>query len=338
MFKKKIKIMNSENELLIEICKKCYLDCKFCSSNADKNSLSFIDLNTIKTIIRDANRLKISKIQISGGEPFTHPNLLRICEWLSKNNKKIYIYTCGNINLEGDLHQIPYETLKYLKELRVETLRFNLQSHKPEIHNFLTNSNSFKNAILSLKNSIDLGFNTEIHIIPLKQNYIELSESIKFFRNLGISKVKFLRFVPHGRGSINKFFLDLNQTQYEDVIKKLIYLKKKYRDFIEIGSSFNNSLISNKFKFCRDCQLGKSKIAITPEGKVFPCVSTKNLKLFNFQLHQQSLYNILNSNEYVNKLNYYLSIPFRIVENDKDPNKFDNLCPTQRYLKIKSLN
>ena len=330
--------MNSEKELLIEICKKCYLNCKFCSSNADVNSPSFIKLNVIKSIIRDANRLEISKIQISGGEPFTHPDILRISEFLSKKNKKVYIYTCGNINLKDELHPISYKTLKKLKEFSVRTLRFNLQSHKPEIHNFLTNSKSYQNAIVSLKNSIDLGFNTEIHIIPLKQNYKDLSESIKFFKNLGISKVKFLRFVPHGRGSINKLYLELNQKQYRELFNDLISLKNNFKDFIEIGSSFNNSFISNKSISCRDCQIGKNKIAISPEGKVFPCVSTKNLKLFNFQIQTQSLYKILKSNDYLKKINYYLSIPIRNVKNENKPNMYYDLCPTQRYLKNKSLN
>ncbi|KKL64915.1 hypothetical protein LCGC14_2160200, partial [marine sediment metagenome] len=217
-------------------------------------------------------------------------------------------------------------------------LRFNLQSHKPEIHNFLTNSKSYQNAIVSLKNSINLGFNTEIHIIPLKQNYKDLFESIKFFKTIGISKVKFLRFVPHGRGSINKLYLDLSQNQYRDLIKKFISLKNKFKDFIEIGSSFSNSLISNNSIYCRDCQIGKDKIAITPEGKVFPCVSTKNLKLFDFQIKKQSLYKILNSKEYLKKINYYLSIPDRNIKNKNKPNLYYDLCPTQRYLKIKYLN
>jgi len=326
--------MNSEKELLLEICKKCFLDCKFCSSNADEKSLCFLKLNLIKSIIRDTNKLKISRIQISGGEPFTHPDLLKICECLSKENKKTLIYTCGNINLKGRLHQIPYRTLEMIKEFRIESLRFNLQSHKPEIHNFLTNSNSFKNTILSIKSSVELGFNTEIHIIPFKQNYLDLSESIEFFRSLGISKVKFLRFIPHGRGSINKTFLELNQTQNRYLLEKLIYFKKQFQEFIEIGSSFNSSFIKDRFKICRDCQLGKNKIAVTPDSKVFPCVSTKNLDIFNFRLQKRSLYEILNSKEYLNKLNYYLSIP-------KDQNLtsecFD-LCPTQGYLKINSSN
>jgi len=319
--------MNTEKELLIEICKKCFLDCKFCSSNADEKSLCFLNLKLIKKIISDTNKLKISRIQISGGEPFTHPDILSICECLSKKKKKTLIYTCGNINLRGRLHQIPYKTLEMLKEFRIESLRFNLQSHKPEIHNYLTNSNSFKNVILSIKNSIELEFNTEIHIIPFKQNYFELSKSIQFFRNLGISKVKFLRFVPHGRGLINKTFLELNQAQNRYLLKKLIYFKKNYPDFIEIGSSFNISFIKIRFKICRDCQLGKNKIAITPEKKVFPCVSTKNFDIFNFQLQKRSLYEILSSKEYLNKLDHYISIP-------KDENltsEYFDLCPTQRY-------
>ncbi len=326
--------MNSEKELLIEICKKCYLDCRFCSTDADEKSMNLLTLDLIKSIVKDAKRSRISKIQISGGEPFTHPDLVKICNYLSRNIEKILIYTSGNIKIDGQLSPLLYKTLKNLLKLKVNTLRFNLQSHKSKIHNFLSNSNSFNNAIFSLRTSIEMGFNTEIHLIPLKQNHIKLKQTIQFFKDLGISKIKFLRFIPHGRGLINRKSLELNQIQLNNLIKEFISLKKRYGDFIEIGSSFNNSLITNKYKFCRDCQLGKNKIAITPEGKVFPCVSTKNVKIFNFQLQKQSLYGILNSKEYLNKLNYYLSIPFKNIENKNNHNSYNDLCPTQRYLKI----
>ncbi len=330
--------MNSEKELLIEICKKCYLDCKFCSSNADKNSLIYLDLKLIKSIIRDANRLNISKVEISGGEPFVHPNFLRICQNLSENHKRIYIYTCGNLNTDGKLHHIPYEILEELKRFRIHTLRFNLQSYRPEIHNYLTNSNSFKNTISSLKNSVDLGFNTEVHLIPLKQNYLEISQTIDYCKNLGVSQVKFLRFVPHGRGVVNKNILELDFNLYNDVLENLIRLKKEYKDFIEISSSFNNSQKFENLEICRNCHIGKSKIAITPEGKVFPCVSTKNLKLFNFQINNQSLYDILNSSNFYSKLKGYLTHQF-VHKNEKRLIKKDmDVCPTQKYLKIRPLN
>ncbi len=325
--------MTLEKELLVEICKKCYLDCRFCSSNADEKALYCLDFDQIKSIVNDTNKLNIDKIEISGGEPIVHPDFLKICEYLKANNKKILLYTSGNIKNKENLVQIPNKILKRLKELEIDAIRFNLQSHDPIIHNFLTNASSFENALSSLKTSIKLGLNTEIHIIPLKQNYQNLSQTVQFFKEIGVSKIKFLRFVAHGRGLVNKRSLELNQKQNFDLLGQFIKFKQFYGKLIEIGSSFNNSIISNEVKICRECNLGKNKTAITPEGKVYPCVSTKNFGYFNYELKNQSLYKILNSKDYLNRLKSYLSIALNSLKVNK--NSY-SLCPTQKYLEIKS--
>lgn len=321
--------MTPEKELLIEICKKCYLNCKFCSSNADKFSLVQLNMKQFKSIIDDSNRFQISNFQISGGEPFLHPNIIEMCELLSKINKRIQIYTCGNIISKGKLIPLPRQLLKKLKTFNV-ILRFNLQSHKKLIHNYLTNTDSYNNTLQSILRAIKFGIKTEIHIIPLKPNYQDLSQSIEYFIKLGISKIKFLRFVPHGRGLTNKDLLNLNQLDYEQFLENLYILKKKYNGLIEIGSSFGNNHIIETKKFCRSCQLGKNKIAITPEGKVFPCVSTKNLNLFDFSLKNQTLSEIIKSNNFISLVRKYTEE--NITEENITEENLD-LCPTQLHFK-----
>ncbi len=326
--------MNSEKELLIEICRSCYLDCKFCSSNADENSLQLLKFEQINSILEYSKKLKISKVELSGGEPFTHPDILEICKSITKHQIKLEIYTSGNLKKKGELIPLPNNTLKELNNCKLDSIRFNLQSHNKEVHNLLTNSESFNNTLTSLKRSIRMGLNTEVHIIPLKQNYLELHQTINFLKSLGVNKIKFLRFVAHGRGLTNKESLELNYPEYDDLVNNLIEYKLKYNSLIEIGSSFNNSIIYDS-NICRKCHLGKNKIAITPEGQVFPCVSTKNLKIFNFNLDEYSLFQILKSNNYQTQLDKYMKIS---TSTRKENATFINLCPTQRFLKINIIN
>jgi len=326
--------MNAEKELLIEICKQCYLECKFCSSNADEKSLQYLKLEQINSVLKNIKKLKISKIELSGGEPFTHPDFLQICESIFNYQIKLQIYTSGNLKKKKKLIPIPNSTLIKLKKYNPDSIRFNLQSYSQKTHNLLTNSESFHNTLTSLKRSIKLGLKTEVHIIPLKQNYLELHQTINFLKNLGVTKIKFLRFVAHGRGLTNKKFLELSYPQYNDLVKDFIDFKEKYNRLIEIGSSFNNSIIYDS-NICRKCHLGKNKIAITPDGQVFPCVSTKNLKIFNYNLDKYSLFQILRSNDYQTQLEKYLKISTRKL---KDNGSFINLCPTQSFLKTNIIN
>ncbi|MHA1678544.1 MAG: radical SAM protein [Promethearchaeota archaeon] len=325
--------MNSKSELLIEITKKCGLNCKYCSSNSDKNSSLHLNFKTIESLIKDSTKLNISNVQLSGGEPFLHQDFLKICKLIISNKKILDIYTSGNIFHGNKLTPLDNSFLEELKKLKINELRFNLQSHKKAIHNFLTNTKSFENTITSIKNSINLGLNVVIHFIPLKVNYKLLEDSICFFKNLGVSRVKLLRFVPHGRGAINNKILELTKNEYINLIKILFELKEKYEDFIEIGSSFNIYFNKQNITFCRECRMGKHKIAITPGGNVYPCVSTKHFKIFNFNINEKSLYEIIKSKRYI-------SIITRLMDNliicnclpENTLNSLKNLCPTQEIM------
>ncbi|MBD3212679.1 MAG: radical SAM protein, partial [Candidatus Lokiarchaeota archaeon] len=272
---------NSDKELLIEICNKCFLNCKFCSSRANNSKCQFLEFNTIKKIIKDAKELNVSVVQLSGGEPFTHPYFNKICKLITNNNLKFIVYTSGNIEKDKYLNPISSKILKKLKKSNVSKLRFNLQSSVRSIHNYLTDTKSFDNSIESIKRATNLGIECEIHMIPLKQNYKEIKNALDYFLKLKISKVKFLRFVAHGRGLSSVNELKLEQNEYNELIRNFIILKGIFKDFIEIGSAFNDPEEKGIQKLCRKCQIGKNKIVITPDSKVYPCVSTKNLDFFD---------------------------------------------------------
>ncbi len=313
-------------ELLIEICNKCHLHCKFCSSSGRDSNNRFLDINLIKQIIKDAKELDVSIIQLSGGEPFTHPSFSEICNFIKKNNFDFIVYTSGNVIKNNKLKPITYMIMKKLRKYKITLIRFNLQSHIQEIHNYLTDLNSFKNTIESIKRAIDMGIPSEIHLIPMKKNYKDLDKTMQFLLKLGVFKVKFLRFVPHGRGLKNKKDLKLNHDEFNELMDCFSDLKRKYGDFIEIGSAFNEKSNNLAKNLCKKCQIGKSKIVVTPNANIYPCVSTKNIDFFDFNLTNHSLKQILTSYSYKSKVYQFYSLI----------NNVDNKCPTQAYIRLKN--
>jgi MoaA/NifB/PqqE/SkfB family radical SAM enzyme len=311
-------------ELLIEISNKCYLNCRFCSSKANDSNQRFLNFRLIKEIIDDSIKLGVSVIQLSGGEPFTHPSFSKICKYIRKKNLPFIIYTSGNVRKKENLRPLDRKDLINLKKYDISILRFNIQSSREDVHNFLTDSNSFKNAIKSIRKAVKLNITCEVHLIPLRQNYRDLGNTLKFLLNLGVSKVKILRFVPHGRGLSNDEILSLNKAEYNELIKIFLRMKEEFGDFIEIGSAFNKKNENLESHICKKCQIGKNKIVITPDAKVYPCVSTKNFEFFNFNLKNISLYDTLDSNEYILKIRKFYSLI----------NYGDSQCPTQNYIKI----
>ena len=93
--------MVKKKELLIEITNKCPLNCIFCSSHSNLRKNRHINKETLKKIILDAKRLRIEKIQLSGGEPFQHPDIDELIGVILEKNFELEIYTCGNVFLNN---------------------------------------------------------------------------------------------------------------------------------------------------------------------------------------------------------------------------------------------
>lgn len=320
------KDQESRKELLIEICNKCYLKCKFCSSRGNERNNLFLNIKFIKKIIKEAKKTTISVIQLSGGEPFTHPYFFEICKFIKRNKSRFIVYTSGNIKKKDVLKPLNYKIINKLKKYNITAIRFNFQSYKEEIHNNLTGAISYQNTVESIRRVIKSGITCEVHLIPLKTNFKDFEKTLAFLTKLGVSKVKFLRFIPHGRGLSYNTELELNSDEYHELITSFLFLKKKYKDFIEIGSAFNQKDDKINDNICKRCQIGKNKIVITPNAYLYPCVSTKNLDFYNFNLKEKSYREIIDSKKYNSKVRQFYSLI----------KYFNTECPTQAYINLRN--
>lgn len=308
--------MDQSKELLIEICRKCSLECKFCSSNSTIKKNDFVSINYLKQIAEDLNSMGFTEIQISGGEPLLHPDIFEFLSLINNNCNKI-IYSNGNYLVNGEIVPIPHNFFEISKKVNVSTYRFNLQSHIAKIHDYLTEKKgSFENLLISIRNAQNAGLKTEIHLIPNKLNYEKIEDSIKFFKSINVCKVKFLRFLSSGRGasSEKELEIDISNNSWIENINKI---KEKYGDFVEIGAAFNDSYCAHT------CTFGLNKFVITPDLFVYPCVSVKNLDYFKFNLKNSRFNEIIKSPEYKSTVKKFLS-----------QYKRDSSCPSQNYVKI----
>ena len=281
--------MVKEKELLIEITNKCPLNCIYCSSNSNVRKNTFIDKKILKKIILDAKKVGIEVIQLSGGEPFQHPDINEIIDFILKKGLKLEIYTCGNAYINGEYHSIPKDFIKYHEGNPNLTLRFNFQTIDLKAYEYLTNNPlALKNLIISIKNCTSYNINTEVHIVPTNINIKQLDSTINYLINeLHISHIKILRLIFHGRAQINSEILIFDENE---LYNKIYSLKQKFENSkVEIGSAF--SILSNT---CTECQAGINKFMITTDLKLFPCTAFKNRTDCYIRVnHQNSLKKII---------------------------------------------
>lgn len=260
-----------KKELLIEITNKCPFNCIFCSSDSNIYKNKFINKSNFFKIISEAKKVGIKVIQLSGGEPFLHPDIKEFIDFILKKELLIEIYTCGNIYKDKKYLTIPEELLSNYKNNPNLTLRFNFQTIDEKRFIALTNNKyGLKNLITSIKICKKYKIKNEVHIVPNFLNIKQIELTIEFLlKELNITHIKILRLILHGRALQNseKLIFDVN-----DLRNSISKIKKKYKKTeVEIGTAF--STLSNT---CIDCQAGKNKFMITSDLKLFPCTAFKN--------------------------------------------------------------
>ncbi|MBQ9318996.1 MAG: radical SAM protein [Bacilli bacterium] len=109
-------------DLCIEIIEKCLNNCQFCSSNSNCQKEYIIDFITFKRVIDHFMKNGvIEELSLSGGEPFLHPELLKIVEYAKSYSIKTVIFTSGVIEASdiSDIDRKIYaeEMIKKLEEV-----------------------------------------------------------------------------------------------------------------------------------------------------------------------------------------------------------------------------
>lgn len=271
------------DELSIEVTYKCDQKCIFCSSSATSNGLKKeLTDDQIYKMIEQAKENGCRQISFSGGEPLLHPNIFNFLKRCKDLNLKTLLYTSG-IFKDGDRYIcISPEALDGLEEL-VDKMIFSIESYKDNIHDELT---GVKGSLDILRNNIlhcvTRNMYVECHLVPMTTNYRDIPETTKMLEDSGVDRISILRYVPQGRGKLNKDKLLLSKSQFLELQHMLLHIMKDKTRTIEmrLGDPVDFLfLLDSQFK-PRHCPLGKDRLCVTPEGDVHFCAACKNLNKY----------------------------------------------------------
>ena len=85
-------------DLCFEITEKCLNNCKFCSSNSNCKKSQIIEFEDFKRVIDYfMDNGGIEELSLSGGEPFLHPDLIKMVEYAKSLDIRTVIFTSGVI-------------------------------------------------------------------------------------------------------------------------------------------------------------------------------------------------------------------------------------------------
>lgn len=234
--------LKGPESIMFDITQRCNLHCKHCyncSRSSYEDDLSDDDMLDITAQIID---VEPQIVCLCGGEPTIRYDLcVIIAEKLAKNNILVNMVTNG--------YRSDKEDLKRLYNAGVNSIQVSLDSYHPNVMNYFRESNvAHSNAIRAIHNILELGKKPSVTFIPTKINYKEMPLVAKYLYELGIMELRYMPFIPIGRGRINNSILKLsdceNQELFWDIKKasnELSGFKFDYGDPLEHIYLFRNN-------------------------------------------------------------------------------------------------
>lgn len=316
-------------EIKIEVTQKCPLNCLHCSSEANISKSVELTSEQVIQIVKDAKKLGVREITLSGGEPLLWPPLCEVISFCEEVNVPVVVYTTGNPLFDST------SLLGSLTKAGLKSVVVSLYGASPEIHDSITRVHeSFDRTLFAIKNMISEGIRVGIHFVAMSPNWKEFSDVAELSRNLGVSRISVLRFVPHGRGSLVKDIFSLSKENLIELKKDISQIKKNKNSItIRIGSPFNILLFNDDVY----CMASIDRAIIGPDGKAFPCDAFKNLDYPGnlCSLSQGSLIDIWHNSDYFNFVRNQLNQGLGPICNEcHHKTKCKGGCLAQKVLRI----
>ena len=276
-------------EVKIELTNRCARNCKHCSSSAtnSSNNVKELGFEDVKKIIYEAKNMNIETIVFTGGEPLMYERLPELVKLTSKLGLKSTIYTFA------------YKTDETLNKYR-QLIDFGLnkivyslaESLSDEEDASVYDKAEFFDKVFE-NNSARLGFHYTVSKDSFSRLKQVVNETIDTFKTRSyFDKVSLLRFVPHGKGTI-----DMDLSKEELLAIKNLYLNSNDKDKIRLGTPWNILGIENT-----PCIIADEIMIIGFDGIAYPCDSIKYFTKLGISgnIRENSLMEMYNSEYFSN--------------------------------------
>jgi radical SAM protein with 4Fe4S-binding SPASM domain len=257
-------------EVCLEITGICPMNCLHCSGECGANSQKSLNLRQIKGVIDDLHAMGGRLLEISGGEPLACHHLPQIVLYARQQDIETVLYTSGTM--------LDETVARKLCQSKLEKIVFNLQGAIPSTHDTITKvEGSFSKALIAIKRMKKLGFWVGVHFVPMKPNYQEFRTLLGLCDGLGVDEMAVLRFVPQGRGLLNRSMLELSKEEFRVFTIDLIR-ETSLESRVRVGCPIDFRHLFDSPGVRSACNAGISKCLINPDGTVVPCPAFKQSK------------------------------------------------------------
>jgi MoaA/NifB/PqqE/SkfB family radical SAM enzyme len=252
-----------------------------CSSCAQEDgAMPQMNARDIWALIENSDPSLKFVICLTGGEPLIHPRLL---EWIHEGNKRtceVGLFSSGIVGLDAARRPTPIsiDGACRLRDAGVRFVYVSLHSMHAEVHDRIAGvPGSFRACLESLSHLRLASIDIRIHYVPMKPTIDELPKSLRFFAELGITELRYLRLVQHGRAATIWADIGINDyAQKDKVAEVLSFLQREPISLRFTVAGFPLLYDCRPIPSGSRCQAGKRLLYIDCGGAVYPCACVKN--------------------------------------------------------------
>lgn len=311
---------NKRNLLTVQfdVSSKCNSNCIYCLVSDHIETKEEVSTETILKVISELPDLGTWVLVLSGGEPLLRKDVFDIIEHADNLGILVQFLTNGIL--------IDEKVAKRLATFKHLQIRISLDSCIPEHHDKHRGAKgSFEKTVRGIKNLKNQGITPEIAVVVSSINYDDFDKTVDFLKELGIKYVRIGAVSTlMGKGYEQREYLPLNSKQYNELGKKIIEHNKKCKSllFDPIKELVVYATPPSFDKKLEPCGIGKSKIYISADGLVYPCIGVSFSKFVIGDIKKDKLSDIWKNSDLLKKLRNLTTKDIKHCSNCK----FEELC------------
>ncbi len=281
-------------ELTLELTDWCPSECLHCSSVSGPSCTNSLPRELLLRLVDEAGRLGAAKISLGGGEPTASDSFFPVVRRVLESGMLLEVFTCGLSKTAHGITSLPPAIIENCAGLKDIKFIFSFHGATAHTHDHITQTpRSYNCLFTSLKDCLRAGIECEMNFVPLRINVHEFTHLVNLAQDLQITRISVLRFVPQGRGALNRKELELCPEEEALFVNEVLRLRAQSSIDIRTGSPFNGIVPGNQVP----CRAGFSKLVVQADGNVLPCEVFKHHERCQWKLsvHTTTLAEMLQS-------------------------------------------
>lgn len=211
----------------------CNSNCRFCVQGGQKKALGNKSTAELKEIIEDASR-DCEILVLTGGEVGIRVDIIELVRHANQ-------FKFRTIQVQSNGRAFVYEDFcRDMIRAGANEFALALHGHIPELHNFLTQTQGFKQTVRGIRNLKSLNQKVLVNVVVTKPNYRHLPDIVKLLISLDVDQIQ-LAFV-HALGAAAKNF--------HNIVPRMTLVMPYIAKSIRIARHFNRDIVTEAIPYC----------------------------------------------------------------------------------------